>query len=113
MEILTLATAVITLARPFLNKVGEGSALKIGEDIWKLLKGAFEKKNIDIDQMNASDVPGKLVELLNEDPDLKNNLEQFVSNAQTQIGAITQNVTNHGSIEKQINFGNVTGNITL
>ena len=44
MEILTLATTALTLAKPFLEKIGEGTSRKIGEDIWNLIKKQFQRK---------------------------------------------------------------------
>lgn len=113
MEIITLATTALTLATPFIKKVGEGTARKIGEDIWNLIKKPFQKKNKNIEEMSLEDVQSTLVEILNEDEPFKSELENFVINAQTKIDNITQSINNNGNIDKQVNIGNVNGNITL
>lgn len=113
MEIITLATTALTLASPFIEKIGEGSAKKIGEDIWNLLKTPFVKKGKNIETMNKEDIQSTLIEVLNEDLDLKNDLEKIIVNAQTKIDTLNQTINNNGSIEKQVNIGNVNGNVTL
>lgn len=113
MEILTLATTALTLISPFLEKIGEGTSRKIGEDIWNLLKKPFQKKNMDIDKMGKKEIEIELIEILKNDSDFKNQLENFIFNAQNQINSINQNINNNGSIEKQINITNNTGNISF
>lgn len=113
MDIITLATTALTLATPFIEKVGEGTARKVGEDIWNLLKKPFQKKEKNIEEMNQNDIQTTLVELLEEDENFKNELENFVVNAQTKIDNINQTINNNGNIDKQVNIGNVNGNITL
>lgn len=113
MEIITLATTALTLATPFIEKVGEGTARKVGEDIWNLIKKPFLKKNKNIEEMSREDIQTTLVEILNEDEIFKSELENSVVNAQTKIDNITQSINNNGNIDKQVNIGNVNGNITL
>ncbi len=113
MDIITLATTALTLATPFIEKIGEGTARKVGEDIWNLLKKPFQKKEKNIEEMNQNDIQTTLVELLEEDENFKNELENFVVNAQTKIDNINQTINNNGNIDKQVNIGNVNGNITL
>ncbi|MDV4072210.1 hypothetical protein CMT45_10860 [Elizabethkingia anophelis] len=113
MEIITLATATLTLVKPFIEKVGEGSARKIGEDIWNLLKKPFQKNNKDIEKINKEDLQAALVDILNKDKDFKNELESFITNIQTNVENVNQTIVNNESIEKQVNIGNNIGNITL
>lgn len=113
MDIITLATTAITLASPYIEKIGEGSARKIGEDIWNLLKKPFGNKNKDIEKMDKEEIQSTLVEVLNEDASFKNELEKYVVQAQTKIDNLNQTITNNGNIEKQVNIGNVNGNISL
>ena len=113
MDILTLATTAITLATPFIEKIGEGTARNVGEDIWNLLKKPFQKENKNIEEMNIEAIKATLIEVLNENTSFKNELEKFVVNAQTKIDSINQSITNNGNIEKQVNIGNINGNITL
>lgn len=113
METITLIATALSLAKPFLEKIGEGTSRKIGEDIWNLLKKPFKKKNMDIDKMETKDIEFELVKILKDDPNFKNELESVVINAQTMINSVNQNINNNGSVEKQINISNNTGNITL
>ena len=113
MDNITLATTALTLITPFLNKIGEGTARKVGEDIWNLLKSPFQTKNKIIEEMGINDIKTILIEILNEDINFKNELESFVLNSQTNIENIHQTITNNGSIEKQVNVGNITGNVSL
>lgn len=113
MDIITLATTTLTLLKPFIEKVGEGTARKVGEDIWNLLKKPFHAKEKNIEEMSENGIQTTLVEVLKEDDIFKNELEKFVVNAQTKIVDIKQSITNNGSIDKQVNISNVNGNITL
>jgi proline dehydrogenase len=113
MDIITLATTALTLATPFIEKVGEGTATKVGEDIWNLIKKSFHKKNKNIEEMIEENIQATLVEVLNEDETFKNELENFVFNAQAKIENINQSINNNGNIEKQVNIGNINGSITL
>lgn len=113
MDILTLATTALSLASPFLTKIGEGTSRKIGEDIWNLIKKPFGEKGHEIDAKNSAEVKNELVDMLNKNPDFKNELENLVNNAQVELGTINQNIQNNSSIEKQVNIGSNIGNITL
>lgn len=113
MEILTLATTALTLAKPFLEKIGEGTSRKIGEDIWNLIKKPFQRKEKEIDKLSIQEIEEELVEILKEDTPFKEELESFVINAQSQIDSVTQNIQNIGKIDKQVNIGSNIGNISL
>lgn len=113
MDILTLATTALSIASPFLTKIGEGTSRKIGEDIWNLIKKPFGEKGNELDKKNSEEIKDELITLLNENQDFKNELENFVNNAQIELGHISQNIQNNGSIEKQVNIGSNIGNINL
>lgn len=113
MDIITLATTALTLASPYIEKIGEGTSRKIGEDIWNLLKKPFINKNKEIENMNKEEIQSTLVEVLNEDENFKNELEKYVVQAQIKIDNLNQTITNNGNIEKQVNIGNVNGNVSL
>ena len=113
MDIITLATTALTLASPYIEKIGEGTARKIGEDIWNLLKKPFSNKNKEIENMKKEEIQSTLVEVLIEDENFKNELEKYVVQAQIKIDNLNQTITNNGNIEKQVNIGNVNGNISL
>ena len=113
METLTLVTAALTLAKPFLEKIGEGTSRKIGEDIWNLLKKPFSKKGKDIDQLSEDEVNSELLKILLEDSDFKKELEDFINSAKSQLSTVNQNIQNNGSIDKQVNIGSNVGNISL
>jgi len=113
MDIITLATTALTLAMPYVEKIGEGTARKVGEDIWNLLKKPFENKNKNIETMNKEDIKTFLIEVLNQDDNFRRELENFVVEAPININNINQTINNNGNIEKQVNIGTVNGNITL
>lgn len=113
MEIITLATTALTLAKPFLEKIGEGTSRKIGEDIWNLIKKPFLKKGKDADKLSGVELDVELTQILSEDAEFKKELEDFVTNAQSQLSQVNQNIQNNGTIEKQVNIGSNIGNISL
>lgn len=113
METSLLITTVLTLTKPFLEKIGEGTSRKIGEDIWNLIKEPFSKKGKDVDKLTEDDLEMELTQILSEDPDFKKELEELITNAKAKINTVNQNVQNNGSIEKQVNIGSNVGNITL
>lgn len=113
MEIITLVTTALSLASPFINKIGEGTARKVGEDIWNLIKQPFTKKGQDIEKLDESQINLQLTQILSEDSDFKKELEDFITNAQSQLSTVSQNIQNNGNIEKQVNIGNNIGNINL
>ena len=113
METITLVTTALTLAKPFLEKIGEGTSRKIGEDIWNLIKKPFSKKGKDIDKLSEEELDIELTQILSEDADFKKELEEFITEAQSKIDAINQNIQNNGNIEKQVNIGSNVGNIRL
>lgn len=117
MEIITLATTALTLAQPFLNKIGEGVSRKVGEDIWNLIKKPFTKdKDVYETKLieNQEDFKNELVTKLNEDLSFRNELLTLVKKSQKELSNYTQqNIHNNGNIEKQVNVGNITGNINL
>jgi len=117
MDIITLATTALTLAQPFLNKIGEGVSRKVGEDIWNLVKKPFTKEN-EVDETKLLENPEsfkqELIVKLNEDLSFQNELISLVEKSQKEISNYTQqNIHNSGNIEKQVNVGNITGNINL
>ncbi|WP_294333735.1 hypothetical protein [uncultured Chryseobacterium sp.] len=113
MEITLLITTALTLAKPFLEKVGEGTSRKIGEDIWNLMKKPFSKKGQDIDKLNENGIKSELTQILSEDSKFKKELEDFITKAQSQLSTVNQNIQNNGTIEKQVNVGSNIGNISL
>ena len=113
MDILTLATTALKLLSPFIEKIGEASAKKVGEDLWNLIKVPFKKKDKDIQKMDKDEIQSSLIDILNEDASFRSELENFVTNAQVRIDNINQSIVNNGRIEKQVNVGNINGNVTL
>lgn len=113
MEIIELATTALALASPYIEKIGEGSARKIGEDIWNLLKKPFQKRDKNIEEMNKEDIQTTLIEVLNEDETFKSELEKYIVNVQSKVENVNQTIINNGNIQKQVNIGNNIGNISL
>jgi hypothetical protein len=118
MEIITLATAALALAKPFLENTGEGIARKVGEDVWNLIKSPFVKKgDIISEDVKSNDLEIIKTELINElsnNEEFKNKLEESVLTAQQQLnGNFQQNVKNESTIDKQINIQTNSGNIQM
>lgn len=114
MDILTLATTALTLATPFLSKIGEGVSGKVGEDIWNVIKKPFTKEKSEELMTNQENLKNELVIKLNEDLDFQRELREQVEKSQNEILNQTQQIiNNNGNIEKQVNIGNLSGNINL
>lgn len=117
MDIATLAVTVYGLARPFLEKTGEGVARKIGEDIWNLIKSPFlRKKGDDVKSENITEL--EFTEILSEElqshPELIPQLNHLISEAQITIqNSGSQNITNNAEIQKQLNIKTNTGPINF
>jgi len=120
MELLTLATAALTLATPYLVKSGEKIAENIGEEIWKFIKKPFVTEN-DTKLINELDVnsnleifKAELINKLSENPDFAVELQNVVEKAQSQIiDRAHQSIINKGDVEKQINIQQNSGNIQM
>lgn len=114
MDILTLATTALTLATPFLSKIGEGISRKVGEDIWTVIKKPFTKEKSEELMVNQEELKKELIVKLNEDSNFEKELREQVEKSQNEILNYTQQiVNNNGNIEKQVNVGNVNGDINL
>lgn len=120
MDPLTLVTAALTLATPYLIKSGEKIAEGIGEEIWNLIKKPFTKKEVvilDSDLQNdieKEQLMTALLEKINLDNNFKQELENAVTKAQKVLKAnYQQNINNNGQIDKQINVQNLTGDINF
>ena len=120
MEIITLATAALSLATPFLVKAGEKISENVGESIWNLIKKPFtkrEQEELETDIQKNTDkekIIEGIIAKLNSDQQYKVDLENAVNKAQQELATYyQQNITNNGDIEKQVNIQNVTGIINL
>ncbi|MCZ2085751.1 MAG: hypothetical protein LC112_15895 [Flavobacteriales bacterium] len=113
MEIITLVATAFTLAKPFLEKIGEGTSRKIGEEIWNLIKKPFSKEGKDISNLSIDEIKFDLTQMLSKDSEFKKEFEEIITNAQLKIDSVNQNIQNNGSIEKQVNIGSNIGNISL
>lgn len=119
MDPITLATAAVAIAAPFLIKSGEKFAENIGEDLWKWIKNRFSKKEeeaICIDQQDGLEerLAKILIEKINSDSNFREQLETVVDKAQNNLqNNSQQNINNHGDIEKQIIIQENKGNITM
>lgn len=120
MDPVTLITTALTLATPFLIKSGEKFAETVGEDIWKWIKKPFvgedEKKLISDFKMerDSESIKMALLEKMNENNQIKEELEKAVNNAQKALKAYhQQNINNNGQIDKQVNIQNLTGDINF
>lgn len=118
MELLTLASSAITMAIPYLIKSGEAIAEKVGEDIWDFVKSIFTSEEQDTIQTqisqrgNHDEVIQLLIERLNENSALIPQLENAVLNGQNQLSN-NQTIVNNGTVEKQINITQNSGNIQM
>ncbi|WP_099720002.1 hypothetical protein [Flavobacterium sp. 2] len=120
MEPITLITAALQIATPYLIKSGEKFAEGIGEDIWKWIKKPFtseEEKEIISDfqlERDSEKVKAILSQKLEEDPQFKNEFEKVVKDAENKMNSYNQqNIQNNGTIEKQVNIQTVNGDVSL
>jgi len=116
--ITALAIAAYNLAKPFLEKTGEGVARKAGEDIWNLIKKPFQEEgHTDIESLALTNEPNFKVQLekkLSEDEMLRNALTDIVQKAELELsGNFQQNINSYGDVEKQINIQTNSGNIQM
>ncbi|WP_295720653.1 hypothetical protein [Mucilaginibacter sp.] len=109
MDITLLAQTAVTLATPFLSKIGEGTSRKIGEDIWGMIKDCFTSKGKEIDENNPAQLQSNLEEILAEDESFKLKLEDYV--AKNQPSSVQQNVQNNAAISKQVNITSNSGDL--
>ena len=118
MELITLASSAIGLAMPYLVKTGESIAEEVGKDIWNLVKSIFgsSEENSVQEQLvtgeNNDEIIQLLIDKLSENLVLKNQLETAVLKAQDQL-SINQTINNNGTIDKQININQNSGNIQM
>ena len=120
MEPVTLITTALTLATPYLKKAGEKIAVGVGEDIWKLIKKPFSKKDevaliTDVQTESEKEkLKVALLEKINSDSTYKLELENAVEKGQKILNEYyQQNINNSGNIEKQINIQENKGNIQM
>jgi hypothetical protein len=113
MEIFTLATSAMALAIPFLQKIGEGTSTKVGEEIWNLIKGKFSRDGKKTDGKDTEQIKVDLVDALSTDSQFREELERFVVNSQKQQNTGSQNIQNVGNVSNQVNVNNNIGDITL
>lgn len=118
MEIVSLAILAYTFAKPFIDKTAEGLATKVGEDIWTLIKSPFEQKGkANIEEYakdNAKEFKKELeIELATNDH-FRTILQEKIEKAQFELsGNFQQNINTQGSIEKQVNIQNNSGNLSF
>ncbi len=118
MELITLASSALGLAMPYLVKTGEAIAEKVGEDIWGLVKSLFssEEQNTVQSQLlanqNNDDIVQLLIDRLNQNPELRTQLEDFVIKGQETLSN-NQTINNAGNVDRQINITQNSGNIQM
>jgi hypothetical protein len=112
MEILNLAATALVLAQPFLSKIGEGAAKKIGEDIWNVIKKPFNG-DANFEKSDTENLKVLLVNKLNNDADFKKVLEEAVGIAQKELTTNVQQINNNGTIDKQFNIGSMSGDMNF
>ena len=119
MEPITLITAALGFATPYLIKSGEKIAEDIGEEIWKIIKKPFSKEkqprlaNDLIDKSGREKIVEELLEKVKVDADYKLELEAAVKVAREKLETYNQKISNFGNIDKQVNIQNLKGNITF
>ncbi|WP_367209927.1 hypothetical protein [Sphingobacterium sp. R2] len=118
MEIVSLAILAYTFAKPFIDKTAEGLATKVGEDIWSFIKGPFEQKgkeNIEkYAKDNAEEFKKELEHEITSNDLFRTVLQEKIEKAQIELsGNFQQNINSFGSIEKQVNIQNNSGNLSF
>ena len=115
MDIIALASTAFTFALPYLVKSGEKISENIGQEVWEFIKRPFSKEAKDMTiSENQEQFKKELIDKIQEDSDFEKKLRTVVETAQNKLtDSIQQNINNNGSIEKQVNVGNVSGDINL
>ncbi|KQC02024.1 hypothetical protein [Pedobacter sp. Hv1] len=118
MDILTLASTALILAKPFLEKTQEGVARKVGEDIWNLIKMPFTKKGKDHTEdlaiTDEEQFKKELEQHLHQDEEFAKQLSNLVNQSQNLLsGNFQQNINSYDKVEKQINIQTNTGSINM
>ena len=120
MELLELATSAFALASPFLLKSGEKVAEKVGEEVWDFIRKPFTSEKQSLLLANANSVEQQeifkqeLIQKISEDAVLEKELRLLIQDSQKKLSnSFQQNITNNGTVEKQINIQNQTGNIQM
>jgi hypothetical protein len=115
MDIITLASTAFTYALPYLVKSGEKISENLGQEVWDFIKKPFSKEGVDMTLLeNQEEFQDELLRELKEDSDFEMRLRDLVKTVEEKLNAGTeQNVNNYGNIEKQVNVGNVSGDINL
>lgn len=115
MELITLASTAIKLAVPFFTKSGEKIASKAGEDLWTLIKKPFtkieQKELIEDKTLDYSALENALVEKIKVNKIYQKELENAIRAIQSNDSP--QNIQNIGTVNKQINIQNNSGNIQM
>ncbi len=91
MDYSAIATTAIAAVSPYLVKGGEEIAKGVGKDLWELIKKPFKAANDETivkqleekpdDQKLLGKVEGKLEELLKTSPDIAQELQQKIDEA--------------------------------
>ena len=115
-EFAALVLSAYKIAKPFLEKTGEGVARKVGEDIWNLIKKPFiDKKGNDAktEEISESEFSEILTTELKNNPDLVAQLNKIVEEANVNFTSGNQNISNNAEIQKQLNINSNTGSINF
>jgi hypothetical protein len=119
MDLLTLASTAIAMAKPFLEATNDGLGKKIGEDIWNLVKKPFQKTNKEeeLKEQVLNDelaFSSQLQQHLINDPSFAKSILEIVTNSQQLLNnSFKQTVTNNEKVEKQLNAQNINGNVSF
>ncbi|CAA0140944.1 conserved hypothetical protein [Tenacibaculum maritimum] len=113
MEIIELASTAVAIAAPYLGKVVEGTASKIGESVWELIKEPFKNKDTNLENLSDEELKNELVKILQSDSSYKERLKEEIKKVQLNQSNNTQTIVNQSSVEKQINNTGNIGSITL
>lgn len=116
MDPITLITTAMTMLSPYIVKSGEKMSEEMGASLWNWLKSKFATKKLLPETVSKADLNTVQLQLMSEissDSEFAKALEAKIAEIKSGCNQNAMKVENNGTVEKQLNITNNSGNITL
>lgn len=116
MDPFTLLTTAMTMLTPYIVKSGEKVAEEMGADLWSWLKSKFAtNKQLPetVSEADQNTVQRQLMSAISSNAEFAKALEAKIAEIKSCCNQNAMKVENNGTVEKQLNITNNSGNITL
>lgn len=116
MDPLTLLTTAMTMLTPYIVKSGEKVAEEMGADLWNWLKSKFAtNKQLPetVSEADQNTVQRQLMSEISSNTEFAKALEAKIAEIKSGCNQYGMKIENNGTVEKQLNITNNSGNITL